>query len=659
MFSKLTIRARLIFMFTVIIILMVVISQEGIVRLKKLNTAQDHAISNYLPRLKLIGEMQRLQMDIKANEYALLIEKYDFDTGENKIKLISESLNELSEAINRIQATKQSAEDKMLWDSYTKAYKDWLGKNQEFMEIVNKKTSLLVDDVNYADPKIVLLNKMSTDYFNDDLMKAFIPVDSLLKDYSQLQINDAQNDSSATDKAANTSIIVILIVLGASIVIAIVLSVAFSGNINKMIKGLLEQTHKVVDDVLDGKLHSRPDPEETNFELREITEGISTLMDTIIRTITVMTDKVLSLAKGDIPEIVTKETHGDVTEMKEAINGLIVNTSEIVEKSKLIAKGDLTVKFKKRSENDELIESLSAMVDSVAKVVADFQSAAHNISNSSQEMSSTAQEISQGATEQASSTEEISSSMEEMTANIQQNTENAQETQKIAVNAAEGIKKVAESAKKTLTNVEEIANKVSIIGEIARETNILALNAAVEAARAGEHGKGFAVVAAEVRKLAERSQVSAVEIDELTKSSVKITRDAGEFMEAMVPEVEKTARLVQEIAAASVEQNSGTEQVNGAIQQLNQVTQQNASASEEVATSSEELASQSEQLLENVMFFKLPEEYEVKIKDVAGKQVYNTNKSQAVKYEKGKDREQGCNLNMAKEDVLDNEYEKF
>ena len=183
--------------------------------------------------------------------------------------------------------------------------------------------------------------------------------------------------------------------------------------------------------------------------------------------------------------------------------------------------------------------------------------------------------------------------------------ENAQQTQKIALNAADGIARVAEAAQTTLENIEEIADKVSIIGEIARQTNILALNAAVEAARAGEHGKGFAVVAAEVRKLAERSQVSAVEIDTLTKTSVRATEEAGKMMAAIVPEISKTASLVQEIASASVEQNFGAEQVNNAIQQLNQVTQQNAAASEEMATSSEELSSQAEQLLETVRFFKL------------------------------------------------------
>jgi methyl-accepting chemotaxis protein len=210
--------------------------------------------------------------------------------------------------------------------------------------------------------------------------------------------------------------------------------------------------------------------------------------------------------------------------------------------------------------------------------------------------------------------------------------------------------------------MHEIADKVSIIGEIARQTNILALNAAVEAARAGEHGKGFAVVAAEVRKLAERSQISAVEIDTLTKNSVRATEEAGQLLSGIAPEIGKTARLVQEIAAASIEQNSGANQVNNAIQQLNQVTQQNAAASEEMATSSEELASQAQQLLEMISFFKLGKEDNFK---TIGSEKVKMNK--VVAHIKPKDKsgseqpmkvKSGFDINMGK-DHLDSNYEKF
>jgi methyl-accepting chemotaxis protein len=213
--------------------------------------------------------------------------------------------------------------------------------------------------------------------------------------------------------------------------------------------------------------------------------------------------------------------------------------------------------------------------------------------------------MSQGASEQASSAEEVSSSMEEMVSNIQQNTDNAMQTEKIALQAVEAVRKGSESTTVAVKSMKDIASKVSIIGDIAYQTNILALNAAVEAARAGEYGQGFAVVAEEVRKLAERSQVAAEEIDGLTESGVAVADEAGKQLVEIVPDIEKTAKLVQEIAAASMEQNTGADQVNNAIQQLNQVIQQNAAASEEMASSSEELSSQSEQMKEVVSYFRL------------------------------------------------------
>lgn len=275
-----------------------------------------------------------------------------------------------------------------------------------------------------------------------------------------------------------------------------------------------------------------------------------------------------------------------------------------------VAEGDLTVKIDQsltgqHDEIGQLARAMEKMIIKLKDVIGSVVTGSDNIAAASQQMSSTAQEMSQGGTEQASSAEEVSSSMEEMAANIQQNTDNARQTEKIAKHAESGIMESSKASEQAVGAMRDIAEKITIIGEISRQTNILALNAAVEAARAGEHGKGFAVVAAEVRKLAERSQVAAAEIDKLSKFGVGISEEAGRKLAEIVPEIQKTSQLVQEIAAASIEQTSGADQVNSAIQQLNQVTQQNAAASEEMATSSEELASQADQLLEMVSYFKL------------------------------------------------------
>ena len=266
---------------------------------------------------------------------------------------------------------------------------------------------------------------------------------------------------------------------------------------------------------------------------------------------------------------------------------------------------DTELAIDQRDEIGKLADSLRDMVAKLRGVVGEVVSASENVSSGSEELAASAEQISQGATEQAASIEEISSSMEEMAANIHQNTENAKVTEQTAVKSAENARKGGEAVAGTVQAMRHIAEKISIIEEIARQTNLLALNAAIEAARAGEHGKGFAVVAAEVRKLAERSGAAAGEISELSSSSVAVAEEAGRMLELMLPDIQRTAELVQEIAAASKEQSAGAEQVNKAIQQLDKVIQGNASAAEEMASTAEELSSQAEQLQSTISFFSL------------------------------------------------------
>jgi methyl-accepting chemotaxis protein len=272
-----------------------------------------------------------------------------------------------------------------------------------------------------------------------------------------------------------------------------------------------------------------------------------------------------------------------------------------------LAEGNLNAHIEAgaKDETGMVLNAMRNMVGKLAHIIGEVRNAADNLASASEQVSATAQSMSQATSEQAASVEETSASVEQMSASINQNTENAKVTDGMASKAAKEATEGGESVQQTVVAMKKIAQRISIIDDIAYQTNLLALNAAIEAARAGEHGKGFAVVAAEVRKLAERSQVAAQEIGELSSSSVDMAEKAGKLLDEMVPSINKTSDLVQEISAASEEQAAGVAQINTAMTQLNQVTQQNASSSEELAATAEEMSSQAEQLQQAMSFFVL------------------------------------------------------
>ncbi|HSW03990.1 methyl-accepting chemotaxis protein [Aquabacterium sp.] len=271
-----------------------------------------------------------------------------------------------------------------------------------------------------------------------------------------------------------------------------------------------------------------------------------------------------------------------------------------------VAGGDLSLQVAvKPGDTRSMLAAIAGMREKLAQIMNEVRSAADALSSASEEVSATAQNLSQGASEQAAGVEQTSASVEQMSASIAQNTDNAKVTDGMATKSAKEAGEGGAAVKQTVAAMKSIAGKIGIVDDIAYQTNLLALNAAIEAARAGEHGKGFAVVAAEVRKLAERSQVAAQEISELAGSSVDMAERAGTLLDAMVPSIQKTSELVQEITAASQEQASGVGQINSAMNNLSQATQQSASASEELAATAEEMSSQAEQLQQLMAFFTL------------------------------------------------------
>ena len=382
-------------------------------------------------------------------------------------------------------------------------------------------------------------------------------------------------------------------------------------NLNSCINAvnlLVADAGVLVKAAVEGKLATRADATKHQGDFAKIVHGVNECLDAVIGPLNVAAEYVDRISKGDLPPVISDNYNGDFNEIKNNLNVLINAMQEITSVAQEIAHGNLAVTVKERSAQDELMQALALMLEKVSEVVANVLSASDQVASGSDALTTTSEQISQGATEQAASAEEVSSSMEQMMSNIKQNADNAQQTEKISVKSAEDAKEGGKAVNETVASMKEIATKISIIEEIARQTNMLALNAAIEAARAGEHGKGFAVVAAEVRRLAERSQNAAGEINRLSATSVQISEHAGEMLSKMVPDIQKTADLVQEISAASREQDSGAEQINKAIQQLDQVIQQNASASEEMSSTSEQLSAQAQQLLEIMGFFKLADD---------------------------------------------------
>ncbi|HKJ05738.1 MAG TPA: methyl-accepting chemotaxis protein [Geopsychrobacteraceae bacterium] len=384
----------------------------------------------------------------------------------------------------------------------------------------------------------------------------------------------------------------------------------------------------------------------------------------ILRPLEVAVNTARRMARGDISMEIEVTSNDETGVLLGAMKEMVGSTREMASVADEISKGNLQVKVEERSAEDVLGLSLREMLGRLTEIIQNVRMSSGNVSSGSQALSAASEEMSQGATEQASSAEEASASIEEMTANIRQNADNAQQTEGIAIKTAQDAEDGGKAVADTLIAMKEIANKINIVEEISRQTNLLALNAAIEAARAGEHGKGFAVVAAEVRKLAERSQVAAGEISTLSVTSVDVAEQAGKLLEIIVPNIRKTAELVQEISAASKEQDSGADQIGKSIQQLDMIIQQNASSSEEMASTAEELSTQAEALEDIIAFFKVDlKGYKAQ---VAPKLVQTNQKT--IPVDTGTARSEdlvqktavGADINLeAGADSTDNEFERF
>lgn len=478
---------------------------------------------------------------------------------------IEAAWKEVDEAVKTYDSLPKSPEETSLWKQLTTEWEQWKSGHIKVMNLSQAKDRLLANGLSLDSQQVVELDSQLLDTYLQN-RKPSLAVDASLDKLITMNITEGDQASKEADDLMASAQKMLIVAMIFGLALAILLGIIFTRNIAGIIKALLAESKRLTEAAVCGQLDTRGDTERINFEFRGIIEGINDTLDALIKPLKLAADYIDRISRGDLPAKIVEDWQGDFNQIK---------------------------------------NNLNAMIDNLTHFALETQRVAEQVASASQQMSSSTQQISQGATEQSSSAEEVSSSMEQMVSNIKQNAENAQQTERIALKSANDAKQSGQAVAETVAAMREIAGKISIIEEIARQTNLLALNAAIEAARAGEYGKGFAVVASEVRKLAERSQVAAGEISKLSSSSVEVAERAGEMLTKLVPDIQKTAELVQEISSACAEQNTGADQINRAIQQLDQVIQQNAGASEEMASTAEELAAQAEQLRTTVSFFKI------------------------------------------------------
>lgn len=366
--------------------------------------------------------------------------------------------------------------------------------------------------------------------------------------------------------------------------------------------------------VSEGRLDVAPQVECKGL-LAELADSTATVTQTVNKVVSAVLEMVNDAQRGNLANRADSSQYLNSYEvLLESMNQLLEATERPIKETAAVMtglrEGDLTVLIEGdyHGTYGELKDSVNGTIDSFRQVISDVRSNSESLAQASSEVSATAQSLAQGASEQAASVEETSAAVEQMTASIAQNAENAKVTDGMSAKAAAEAREGGVAVDNTVQAMKDIASKIGIIDDIAYQTNLLALNAAIEAARAGEHGKGFAVVAAEVRKLAERSQVAAQEISTLASGSVQKAERAGALLKEIVPAIGKTSDLVQEIAAASDEQSAGVGQINESMSQVTQATQQSASASEELAATAEEMSGQAETLMQLVGYFKIGEE---------------------------------------------------
>jgi methyl-accepting chemotaxis protein len=597
MFANLKVSTRLAMAFGVVLLLLLGVIALGITRMARVNDGLRSITDENNVEMRHAVEMQAaaFEVSVSMRNLMLMTEDSQMKPEAEKFHQAQQSFETEAEALNKLFTRLESTTD----------------TERDLLATIRKQWSDSIADLKSAET-LALANK------NEEAYKFFNAgpgpkIREMRTNLAQLVSFEQKLSEDEAVKARTTysNARFMLLSLGAlAVLMAILAAVLVTRSLVKQLGGEPAYAAGLVQSIAAGDLSvsvtlKKGDETSMLFAVRSMVERLKQVISGQQRLVELAN-------RGDFNERVDLTgLAGFQKELGEGLNKLVDTTgssiNDVVRVMKALADGDLTQTIDKNYEGAyaELKEYANGTVLKLSAIIGEVNSAADSLAGAAEEVSSTSQSLSQASSEQAAGVEETSASIEEMTASIAQNTENAKVTDSMAVKAANEAAEGGEAVKATVAAMKQIAQKISIIDDIAYQTNLLALNAAIEAARAGEHGKGFAVVAAEVRKLAERSQVAAQEIGTVASGSVELAEKAGTLLAEIVPSIKKTSDLVQEISAASQEQSSGVGQINSAVVQLSQTTQQNASASEELAATAEEMTGQAEQLQQTMSFFRV------------------------------------------------------